>query len=140
MAPGTNIGAAHPVAIGAQKMDKDMSAKVVNDMAAYVRSLAADRGRNAEWAEKAVRQSVSIPAAEALKLKVVDLFADDLPDLLKKIDGRVVRLNQMSRTLKTAKATSRSPDGRVAPSGVKPAGRPEHSHDFHDDRAGRSLF
>ena len=104
MAPGTNIGAAHPVAIGAQKMDKEMSAKVVNDMAAYVRSLAADRNRNAEWAEKAVRQSVSIPAAEALKLKVVDVLADDLPDLLKKIDGRVVRLNQMSRTLKTAKA------------------------------------
>ena len=81
-----------------------MSAKVVNDMAAYVRSLAAERNRNAEWAEKAVRQSVSIPAAEALKLKVVDVLADDLPDLLKKIDGRVVRLNQMSRTLKTAKA------------------------------------
>ena len=104
MAPGTNIGAAHPVAIGAQKMDKEMSAKVVNDMAAYVRSLAAERARNAEWAEKAVRQSVSIPAAEAHKLKVVDVLADDLPDLLKKIDGRVVRLNQVSRTLKTAKA------------------------------------
>lgn len=104
MAPGTNIGAAHPVAIGAKEMDKVMSAKVVNDMAAYVRSLAAERNRNAEWAEKAVRQSVSISAAEALKLKVIDLVADDLPDLLKKIDGRVVRLNQESRSLKTAQA------------------------------------
>ncbi len=104
MTPGTNIGAAHPVAIGAQKMDKEMSAKIVNDMAAYVRSLAADRGRNAEWAEKAVRQSVSVSATEALKLKVVDVLADDLPDLLKKIDGRTVRLTQISRTLKTAKA------------------------------------
>jgi membrane-bound serine protease (ClpP class) len=104
MAPGTNIGAAHPVAVGAQKMDKEMSAKVVNDMAAYVRSLAAERNRNAEWAEKAVRQSVSIPAAEALKLKVIDVLSENLPDLLKKIDGRVVRLNQVSRTLKTADA------------------------------------
>jgi membrane-bound serine protease (ClpP class) len=104
MAPGTNIGAAHPVAIGAQKMDKEMSAKVVNDMAAYVRSLAAERNRNTEWAEKAVRQSVSVSAAEALKLKVIELVADDLPDLLKKIDGRVVTLNQVSRPLKTAKA------------------------------------
>ncbi len=104
MAPGTNIGAAHPVAIGAQKMDKEMSAKVVNDMAAYVRSLATERHRNAEWAEKAVRQSVSVSAAEAYKLKVIELIADDLPYLLKKIDGRVVTLNQVSRPLKTAKA------------------------------------
>ena len=105
MAPGTNIGAAHPVSLGAKEMDKVMSAKMVNDMAAYVRSLAAERGRNAEWAEKAVRQSVSLPAGEALKLKVIDLIADDLPDLLKKIDGRQVQLNQGLRTLKTAKAT-----------------------------------
>ncbi len=104
MAPGTNLGAAHPVSIGTKEMDKVMSTKVVNDMAAYVRSLAAERGRNAEWAEKAVRQSVSIPATEALKLKVVDVLADDLPDLLKKIDGRQVRLNQDIRTLKTATA------------------------------------
>jgi membrane-bound serine protease (ClpP class) len=85
-------------------MGKVMSSKVVNDMAAYVRSLAAERGRNAEWAEKAVRQSVSVSAAEALKLKAIDLIADDLPDLLKKIDGRQVRLNQGVRTLKTAVA------------------------------------
>ncbi len=105
MAPGTNIGAAHPVAIGTQKMDKEMAAKVVNDMAAYVRSLANERQRNADWAEKAVRQSVSITALEAQKLRIVEILADDLPDLLKKLDGRVVRLNQESRTLKTAKAT-----------------------------------
>lgn len=105
MAPGTNIGAAHPVAIGTQKMDKEMAAKVVNDMAAYVRSLATERQRNADWVEKAVRQSVSITAPEAQKLRVVEILADDLPDLLKKLDGRVVRLNQESRTLKTAQAT-----------------------------------
>lgn len=105
MAPGTNIGAAHPVAIGTQQMDKEMAAKVVNDMAAYVRSLATERQRNADWAEKAVRRSVSITAVEALKLRVIDLLADDLPDLLKKLDGRVVKFDQGSRTLKTAKAT-----------------------------------
>ncbi len=105
MAPGTNIGAAHPVAIGTQQMDKEMAAKVVNDMAAYVRSLAVERQRNADWAEKAVRQSVSITAQEAQKLRVVEILADDLPDLLKKLDGRTVRLNQESRTLKTANAT-----------------------------------
>ncbi len=104
MAPGTNIGAAHPVSIGAKEMDKVMSSKVVNDMAAYVRSLALERNRNADWAEKAVRQSVSIPASEALRLKVIDLIADDLPDLLNKIEGRQVRLNQGLRTLKTAGA------------------------------------
>ncbi|WP_449244507.1 NfeD family protein [Desulfobacca acetoxidans] len=104
MAPGTNIGAAHPVAIGTQKLDKVMGTKVINDMVAYVRSLAADRGRNADWAEKAVRQSVSVTAGDALKLKVIDVLADDLPDLLKKIDGRSVRLTQDLKTLKTAKA------------------------------------
>uniref|UniRef100_UPI0040490972 NfeD family protein n=1 Tax=Desulfobacca sp. TaxID=2067990 RepID=UPI0040490972 len=104
MAPGTNIGAAHPVAIGTGQMDKEMAAKVVNDMAAYVRSLAAERQRNADWAEKAVRQSVSVTAVEAQKLRVVEILADDLPDLLKKLDGRVVRLQQEDRTLKTAKA------------------------------------
>jgi membrane-bound serine protease (ClpP class) len=104
MAPGTNIGAAHPVSLGGKGMDKVMATKVVNDMAAYVRSLAAERSRNADWAEKAVRQSVSIPAADALKLKVIDVLADDLPDLLKKIDGRQVRLNLGPRTLKTAGA------------------------------------
>jgi len=104
MTPGTNIGAAHPVALGAQKMDKEMAAKVVNDMVAYVRSLATERGRNADWAEKAVRESVSISANEAQKLKVVDVLADDIPDLLKKIDGRTVRLNQTSHILKTAQA------------------------------------
>lgn len=104
MAPGTNLGAAHPVSLGAGKMDKVMGKKVVNDMVAYVRSLADSRGRNADWAEKAVRKSVSIPAAEAVKLKVVDLMADSLPDLLHKLQGRVVKVGQSSRPLQTAGA------------------------------------
>jgi membrane-bound serine protease (ClpP class) len=92
MAPGTNIGAAHPVSVGMGKLDKTMEKKVVNDMVAYGRSLAAERGRNADWMEKAVRQSVSIPAGEAVKLKVVDLMANNLEDLLTKINGRKVEV------------------------------------------------
>lgn len=104
MTPGTNIGAAHPVAIGTQKMDKTMQEKVLNDMVAYGRSLAQDRGRNVDWVEKAVRQSVSIGAEEALKLKVVELVAADLPELLQKLDGRQVVVQKETRKLATAAA------------------------------------
>jgi membrane-bound serine protease (ClpP class) len=89
MAPGTNIGAAHPVNITGE-ITGTMNAKVTNDAAAYARALAERRGRNADWAEKAVRQSVSITANEAVNLGVVDLVADNLPDLLAKIDGKSV--------------------------------------------------
>jgi len=102
MAPGTNIGAAHPVSIGLGKMDKTMEKKVLNDMVAYGRALAAERGRNADWMEKAVRQSVSIPATEAVKLKVVDLMADNLEDLLTKINGRKVTVGGKQLVLHTA--------------------------------------
>ncbi|HEX5814375.1 MAG TPA: nodulation protein NfeD, partial [Methylomirabilota bacterium] len=72
MAPATNIGAAHPVAVGGG-VDKESLRKIENDAAAFVRTIAADRGRNADWAEKAVRQSVSITEREAVKLNVIDL-------------------------------------------------------------------
>ncbi len=101
MAPGTNIGAAHPVSVGLGKMDKTMGEKVMNDMAAYARSLAIERGRNADWAEKAVRQSVSIDAKQAQKLKVVDLMADDLNDLLAQVNGREVTVGKEKVVLKT---------------------------------------
>ncbi len=88
MAPGTNIGAAHPVAIGAGKQaDSTMMEKAENDAAAYARSLAQKRGRNRDWAEQAVRESVSISAQEALELSVIDLVADDTGHLLKQLDG-----------------------------------------------------
>ncbi|MFI5355447.1 MAG: ATP-dependent Clp protease proteolytic subunit, partial [Desulfobaccales bacterium] len=90
MAPGTNIGAAHPVSIGMGKMDKTMEKKVLNDFVAYGRALSEERGRNPDWMEKAIRQSASISASEALKLKVVDLLADNLDDLLSKVNGRRV--------------------------------------------------
>ena len=101
MAPGTNIGAAHPVSVGFGKMDKVMGEKVVNDMAAYARSLATERNRNADWVEKAVRQSVSIDAKQAQKLKVVDLLADNLDDLLAQINGREVKVDKEKVVLKT---------------------------------------
>lgn len=97
MAPGTNIGAAHPVAIGGRQRPADdvMMGKVVEDAAAYARSLAARRGRNEVWAEKMVRESLSISADEALKYQVVDLIAEDVPDLLQKLDGlKYRRANQ----------------------------------------------
>ncbi len=88
MAPGTNIGAAHPVSIGpGSQPDKTMLAKVENDAAAYARSLAQKRGRNQDWAERAVRESVAISATEAVDLAVVDLIADSRDNLLKQLHG-----------------------------------------------------
>ncbi len=101
MAPGTNIGAAHPVGAGGKDIDKDMSEKVVNDMASYGRGIAQDKGKNAEWVEKAIRESVSITAEEAVEKKVVDLVAADIDELLKLLDGREIQLKQGKVTLKT---------------------------------------
>jgi membrane-bound serine protease (ClpP class) len=101
MAPGTNIGAAHPVAMGGGEMDKTMKEKVENDSIAYIKSIAEQRGRNVSWAEDAVRKSVSVTEKEALTLKIIDLIADDLPALLKKLDGRTVQMGQASTILRT---------------------------------------
>jgi membrane-bound serine protease (ClpP class) len=106
MAPATNIGAAHPVALGGG-VDKESLKKIENDAAAFIRTVALERGRNAEWAEKAVRQSVSITEREALRLKVIDLLADSMTDLLQKIDGRVVKTSKGTLTLATRTAEVR---------------------------------
>jgi membrane-bound serine protease (ClpP class) len=103
MAPGTNIGAAHPVSVG-EKLDKTMAEKVTNDAAAYIRSLAERNGRNAEWAEEAVRKSVSITDSEALKEHVIDIVSPDLNALLKALDGRTVNTASGERVLRTAGA------------------------------------
>ena len=103
MAPGTNIGAAHPVGIG-EKMDKVMAEKATNDAAAYIKSLAARTGRNAKWAEDAVRKSISATEEEALKEKVIDLVSKDLNSLLSDIDSRKVRTIMGEKVLMTAKA------------------------------------
>jgi membrane-bound serine protease (ClpP class) len=89
MAPGTNIGAAHPVA-GIGEMDEVMSKKVASDAAAYIRSKAAQRGRNVEMAEKAVLESRSFTEREAVDLKLVDLVAKDPADLVRMLEGREV--------------------------------------------------
>jgi len=90
MAPGTNIGAAHPVASGGKEIEKTMSEKVTNDMVAYVKSIAEKRGRNAAWAEKAVRESVSVTEKEALAENIIDLIAEDEDDLILQINGREI--------------------------------------------------
>lgn len=105
MAPSTSIGAAHPVALGGgsggtNSQDAVMKEKLENFYASYIEAIAEKRGRNTEWARAAVRQSASITADQALKTNVIDLIAADLPELLKKIDGREVD----GRTLKTAGA------------------------------------
>ncbi len=105
MAPGTNIGAAHPVGAGGKEIGGAMSEKVTNDMVAHAKSIAEKRGRNADWVEKAVRNSVSVTETEALKSNVVDIVAKDLDDLIKQINGRtvkdkgVLRLDGVKRTL-----------------------------------------
>ncbi len=104
MAPSTNIGAAHPVAIGEKGMDEAMMKKVENDAAAYVRGLAAKRGRNQDWAENAVRKSISTQSEEALKQKVIDLISPSLTDLLTRIDGMKVEVSTGEVVLKTKEA------------------------------------
>jgi len=125
MAPATNLGAATPVELApggqpgtpekpaapgkpdAQKPAESPAGdpkmrKAVHDAAAYIRGLAELRGRNVEWAERAVREAVSLPASEALELKVIDLVAADLDDLLRQINGRVIKINGQTVTLDTA--------------------------------------
>jgi membrane-bound serine protease (ClpP class) len=134
MAPGTNIGAAHPVSVGGMpgqpsqpdngerpasepansnsntkdkpRTGSPMEDKVVNDTVAWVRSLAELRGRNAEWAESTVKESISVTAAVALEQNAIDLIAEDLNDLLAKIDGRDIKLMQGSSTLAVSGATT----------------------------------
>jgi membrane-bound serine protease (ClpP class) len=107
MAPATNIGAAHPVAAGGGTIDKESMRKIENDAAAFIRSVARERGRNADWAEKAVRTSVSATEREALKLGIIDLIADNLPQLLEKLDGREVKIASGAVTLRTRGAVVR---------------------------------
>src|SRR5438270_1921465 len=110
MAPSSNMGAAHPVSIGEESKEKStMETKIENDTAAFVKGIAERRSRNVEWAEKAVRESESVTASKALELKAIDLIAEDLPELLRKIDGRKIDLGGGEyRTLHTASAEIRN--------------------------------
>ncbi|MGE5822992.1 MAG: NfeD family protein [Bacteroidota bacterium] len=119
MAPATNLGAATPIAIGApstpapekgakkgkgEEGGSTLEHKMVHDASAYIRGLAQLRGRNAEWAERAVREAVSLPSAEAARLKVIDFVADNVPALLAKLEGRKVTAGGVERTLHLADA------------------------------------
>lgn len=116
MAPGTNLGAAAPVSLGGENLEKNvtMDKKVKNDASAYIRSLADLRGRNKIWAEQAVRQAVSLSAGEALKLKVIDIVAVDVPDLLRQINNHTIQLQNKTSTLQTTNMTLQTyqPDWR----------------------------
>lgn len=100
MAPGTNIGAAHPVGLG-QMPDSIMNEKGTNDAVAFIRTIADKRNRNMQWAEDAVRHSVSITEKEALEKKVIDLIAANEQDLLMKVDGKQLELDAATMTLHT---------------------------------------
>jgi membrane-bound serine protease (ClpP class) len=104
MAPATNIGAAHPVDSSGGDIQGDLRLKAENDAAAQITKIAKARGRNQQWAEDAVRNSVSVRDDEALQLNVVDLIARDLPDLLAQIDGRTVQVNGQAVQLATKSA------------------------------------
>lgn len=104
MSPGTAIGAAHPVGLGGEQPDETMASKMENDAAAYARSVAARRGRNVDWAEQAVRKSVSATEEEAKQNNVVDIVAKDLPDLLSQIDGRKVKTAAGEMTIRARDA------------------------------------
>ncbi|TDH29193.1 nodulation protein NfeD [Segetibacter sp. 3557_3] len=105
MAPGTNIGAAHPVNMQGG-MDSTMANKTTNDAAAFIRSIAEKRNRNLDWAEEAVRNSVSITEAEAVSKRVVDLVAPSEEALLDSINGKSISLPSGTKTLQTGKATT----------------------------------
>jgi len=122
MAPGTNLGAATPVQLGAPGMEPDQPArkpdsagsgasaephtrKEINDAAAYIRGLAQMRGRNADWAERAVREALSLSADDALKLNVIDVVAPDIDSLLAQLDGRKITVLGQERLLQARGAT-----------------------------------
>ena len=104
MAPGTNIGAAHPVDMQG-KSDAVMNEKAVNDAAAFLRTIAEKRNRNVQWAEDAVRNSVAITEQEALEKNVINLIANNEKDLLTQVDGKQIQLENGSKTLHTKNAT-----------------------------------
>jgi len=93
MAPGTNVGAAHPVNMGGEKLDSVMIEKVTNDAVAYLKAIAKEKGRNVAWAEKAIRESASIDAETAVRKRVCDIMAENVDDLIAKLHGRIVQVN-----------------------------------------------
>jgi membrane-bound serine protease (ClpP class) len=108
MAPGTNVGAAHPVNMGGEKLDSVMVEKVTNDAVAYLEAIAKEKGRNIAWAEKSVRESASIDAETALHIGVCDLLAEDIDDLITKLHKRSVRIGDKEIALDTESKSVRN--------------------------------
>ncbi len=137
MAPGTNIGAAHPVGAGGQEIGGTMSEKVVNDMVAQAKSVAEHRGRNPQWVERAIRESVSATETEALKENVIDLIAQDTDDLIRQINGR-------TRGGQRRFASREPPEDRArgGPAGQDPEGDQQPQHRLHpvDARDRRAVL
>ena len=104
MAPGTNIGAAHPVVMGGEEIDEVMKAKMENDATAYIKTIAEKRGRNTQWAEKAVRESVSITEQEAIEIGVIEFIANDVNELIEIINGVRVTTASGEKVLNTKDA------------------------------------
>ena len=107
MAPGTNVGAAHPVSMGGEKMDSIMTEKVTNDAVAYLQALAKERGRNVEWAELSVRESASVDAETAFELGVAELIAENEEELIKQLNGREVKVKDVVIVLDTTQGETR---------------------------------
>lgn len=103
MSPATNIGAAHPVTLTGQQEEK-MEEKVVNDTVSFIKSIAVYRGRNTKWVEKAVRESISSTAEDALKEGVIDIIANDIDELLAVIDGRTIKINNFTEKALSTKS------------------------------------
>ena len=101
MAPSTNIGSASPVQMGGQEISETMKKKIINDMVAYVKAIAKQKGRNEKIIVKMITESINLPAEEALKKKVIDLIANDIYELLKKIDGKKIKKGTYEITIKT---------------------------------------
>ena len=121
MAPGTNAGAAHPVAGEGAELTKTMAEKVTNDASALIRSLATQRGRSSEWAEKAVRKSLSYTEREALENKLIDVVANDRGELLKWLNGREVkRFDGRTEKLDTSARRDRRRRARAPPTSSSP--------------------
>jgi membrane-bound serine protease (ClpP class) len=105
MAPGTSMGAAHPITIGEEKTDKKVNEKIVSAVSAMIRGIAQKRGRDPKWAEDAVRKSKAVTTEEAVKLKLCDIVAEDINDLLNQLNGRKVVVQKKEKILNTKDAT-----------------------------------
>ena len=137
MAPSTNIGAAHPVDSSGSDIQGDLRLKAENDAVAHIVNIAKARGRNEQWAEDAVRKSVSIGADEAVQIHVADLIASDVPDLLTKIDGR--KVTTAAGTVTLVRTRTGNPTPRAAMTAPDFGGGPATSFSRSSSRSSDTM-